>query len=91
MAADDLTNSWTIHGDPTRLAQAAASLRRARPEQVFGARSADQYIMPGIARLLDCLAYEMRHNGTLGHDVVSAATEVSGHIIAFLAGDERIR
>ena len=51
----------------------------------------DQYIMPGIARLLDCLAYEMRHNGTLGHDVVSAATEVSGHIIAFLAGDERIR
>jgi hypothetical protein len=84
MEPDDLTNRWAIHGDPARLTEAAAALRGARAEQIFGARFPGEYVMSGIARLLDALAREMRNNGTLGHDVVSAATEMSGHVLAYL-------
>jgi hypothetical protein len=91
MGTDDLTNRWAIHGDPARLTEAAATLRSARAEQVFGARFPGEYIMSGIARLLDSLAREMRDNGTLGHEVVSAATEVSGHILTYLPRIEKQR
>ena len=84
MGTDDLTSRWAIRGDPDKLTEAAAALRSARAEQIFGSRLPGEYVMSGIARLLDCLAREMRDNGTLGHDVVSAATEVSGHILAHL-------
>jgi hypothetical protein len=81
---NDRTNYWPIHGDPALLAEAAAALRSARVEQVFAGRFPGEYVMPGIARLLDSLAREMRDNGALGHDVVSAAAEVSRHILAYL-------
>jgi hypothetical protein len=84
METDDLTSRWAIRGDPAQLADAAAALRSARAEQIFGARFPGEYVMSGIARLLDSLAREMRDNGTLGHDVVSAATEVSGHVLAYV-------
>jgi hypothetical protein len=84
MGTDDLTNCWTIHGDPTLLTEAATALRSARVEQVFAARFPGEYVMPGIARLLDSLAREMRDNRALGHDVVSAAIEVSRHILTYL-------
>lgn len=84
MDSDDLTNRWAIRGDPGRLTEAAAALRGARAEQIFGARFPGEYVMSGIARLLDSLAREMRDNDTLGHDVVSAATELSEHVIAYL-------
>jgi hypothetical protein len=84
MGTDDRTNQWAIRGDPDRLTEAAAVLRSARAEQIFGDRFPGEYVMSGIARLLDSLAREMRDNGMLGHDVVSAATEVSGHILAHL-------
>ncbi len=86
METDDRTNRWAIRGDPARLTEAAAALRGARAEEIFGARFPGEYVMSGIARLLDSLAREMRENGTLGHDVVSAATEMSGHILTFLPG-----
>ena len=84
MEPDDLTNRWSIRGDPARLTEAAAALRDARAEQIFGARFPGEYVIAGIARLLDSLAREMRHNDTLDHDVVSAATELSGHVLAYL-------
>ena len=84
MGMDDLTNQWAIRGDPAQLAEAAAALRGARAEQIFGARFPGEYVMSGIARLLDSIAGQMRDNGTLSHDVVSAATEVSGHVLAYL-------
>jgi hypothetical protein len=83
MVTDD-HNRWAIRGDPARLTEAAAALRGARAEQVFGARFPGEYVMLGIARLLDSLAREMRENGVLSHDVVAAATEMSEHIIAYL-------
>jgi hypothetical protein len=84
METDDLTNRWAIRGDPARLTEAAAALRSARAEQIFGSRFPGEYVMSGIARLLDSLAREMRDNGTLSHDVVSAATEISGHVLTHL-------
>jgi hypothetical protein len=91
MEKDDLTNRWAIHGDPARLTQAAAALRGARAEQIFGARFPGEYVMSAVARLLDSLAREMRDNGTLGHDVVSAANEISGHVLAYVptTGEQR--
>ena len=84
MEADDLTNRWAIRGDPARLTEAAAALRDARAEQIFGARSPGEYVISGIARLLDSLAREMRDNDTLSHDVVWAATEMSEHVLTYL-------
>lgn len=83
METDDFTNRWVIRGDPARLTEAAAALRGARAEQIFGARFPGEYVMSGIARLLDSLAREMRSN-TVSHDVVSAATEMSEHILTYL-------
>jgi hypothetical protein len=88
MGTNDLTNCWPIHGDPALLAEAAAALRSARVEQIFAARFPGEYVLPGIARLLDSLAREMRDNGALGHDVVSAAIEASRHILAYLPKTE---
>jgi hypothetical protein len=84
METDDLTDRWAIRGDPARLTEAAAALRGARAEEIFGARFPGEYVMSGIARLLDSLAREMRSNGTLSHDVVSAATEMSEHVLTHL-------
>jgi hypothetical protein len=91
MGTDGFADRWAIHGDPAQLTEAAAALRSARAEEIFGARFPGEYIMSGIARLLDSIAREMRDNDTLGHDVVSAATEMSGHVLAFLPriGEQR--
>jgi hypothetical protein len=84
METDDLTSRWAIRGDPARLMEAAEALRGTRAEEIFGARFPGEYVMSGIARLLDSLAREMRENRTLNHDVVSAAAEISEHILAYL-------
>jgi hypothetical protein len=84
METDDLADRWTIRGDPARLTEAAEALRGTRAEQIFGARYPGEYVMSGIARLLDSLAREMRDNDTLSHDVVSAAAEMSEHVLAYL-------
>lgn len=86
MGTDDRTNPWAIHGDPDRLRDAAAALRGARPEEVFGARYPGEFVMPAVARLLDSIAREMRERDDLGHDVVSAAAELSEHVIAYVSG-----
>jgi hypothetical protein len=84
METDDLSNRWAIRGDPARLTEAAAALRGVRAEEIFGARFPGEYVMSGIARLLDSLAREMRENDTLSHDVVSAATEISEHVLTYV-------
>ncbi len=84
MGTDDLTGRWAIRGDPARLTEAAAALRDARAEEIFGARFPGEYVMSGIARLLDSLSREMRDNRTLSHDVVSAATEMAEHVLTHL-------
>ena len=53
MEKDDFTNRWAIHGDPARLTQAAAALRGARAEQIFGARFPGEYVMFCYLPLVD--------------------------------------
>jgi hypothetical protein len=91
MEMDDLTSRWAIRGDPARLTEAAAALRGTRAEQIFGARFPGEYVVSGIARLLDSLAREMRENHDLSHDLVSAATELSEHVLAYLPKMEKQR
>jgi hypothetical protein len=86
MGADDPRNPWAIHGDPARLTEAAAALRGARPEEVFGARYPGEFVMSAVARLLDSIAREMREQDGLGHDVVSAAAELSEHVLTYVGG-----
>ena len=91
MEMDDLASRWAIRGDPARLTEAAAALRGTRAEQIFGARFPGEYVMSGIARLLDSLAREIRENRSLSHDLVSAATEMSEHVLAYLPKIEKQR
>jgi hypothetical protein len=85
MGADDLRSRWTIRGDPALLADAATALRAARAEQIFGSRFPGEYVMAGIARLLESLAYEMRvDDSALTRDVVLAATDMSRHVLRYL-------
>jgi hypothetical protein len=89
MEADDLTNRWSIRGDPARLTDAAGALRGARAEHIFGSRFPGEYVLSAVARLLDSIAREMRDNSTLSHDVVSAATELSGHVLTYVPRREK--
>ena len=91
MDMDDHTSRWAIRGDPARLTEAAAALRGTRAEQIFGARFPGEYVMSGIARLLDSLAREMRESRNLSHDLVSAETELSEHVLAYLPKIEKQR
>jgi hypothetical protein len=85
MGTDDLRSRWTIRGDPALLAEAATALRGTRPEQIFGARFPGEYVMSGIARLLEALADEMHvDNSALTREVVSAAADISGHVLKYL-------
>jgi hypothetical protein len=82
--AADLTNRWPLHGDPTRLTAAAALLRASDAEQIFGTRFPGEFVLAGVARLLDAVANDLREHVDLGEAVVSAATEVAEHVLAYV-------
>jgi hypothetical protein len=90
-AAIDPTNHWSVRGDPTRLAAAAAALRAGNAEQIFGTRFPGEYVMTGVARLLEAIANKIHERVDLGHDVVSAATEVAEHALVYVQLDEAQR
>jgi hypothetical protein len=82
--AADLANRWPLHGDPTRLTPAAAVLRAGDAEQIFGTRFPGEYVMSSVARLLEAVAIKIHEHVDLGHDVVSAATEIAEHALAYV-------
>src|SRR5690348_15717882 len=86
-AGRELTNRWPVYGDPVRLAEAAALLRTGDAEQIFGTRYPGEYVMTGVARLLEAVAARIRERVDLGHEVVSAATEIAEHALDFLPRD----
>jgi hypothetical protein len=83
-AGADRTNRWPLHGDPMRLIAAAGVLRAGDAEQIFGTRFPGEYVMTSVARLLEALAYQMSEHVDVGHEVVSAATEIAEHVLAYV-------
>jgi len=90
-AAAELTNRRPLHGDPSRFMAAAAVLRAGDAEQIFGTRFPGEYVMISVARLLDAIANKIRHHADLGYEVVSAATELAEHALAYVPRDETRR
>ena len=87
--AAELADRRPLHGDPGRLLAAAAVLRAADAEQIFGTRFPGEYVMISVARLLDALANEIRQQADLGYEVVSAATELAEHALAYVPRTKR--
>jgi hypothetical protein len=81
----DPSNHWPLRGDPSRLTAAAAALRSGDAEHVFGTRFPGEYVMAGVARLLEALAFRLHEQVDPGHEVVSAATDIAEHILAYVA------
>ena len=46
-----------------------------------------EYVMISIARLLDALAYKVQEHVDLGYGVMSAATEIAEHVLAYVPRD----
>jgi hypothetical protein len=85
MNTDDVRSRWALRGDPALLDEAAAALRSSRAEQIFGTRFPGEYVMSGVARLLESLAGEIRRkDDAVAHSVISAATDLSGHVLRYL-------
>jgi hypothetical protein len=87
----ELTNRRPLHGDPLRFTAAAAVLRAGDPEQVFGTRFPGEYVMTSVARLLEALAHKIREHADLGYEVVTAASELAEHALAYVPRDETRR
>ena len=83
----DPANRWPLHGDPKRLTAAAAVLRAGDAEQIFGTRFPGEYVMTSVARLLEAVAIKVHEHVDLGHDVMSAATEIAEHVLAYVPRD----
>jgi hypothetical protein len=83
----DLTNHWPLRGDPSRLYAAAAVLRAGDAEQILGTRFPGEYVMASVARLLETLAFKIHEHVNLGHEVVSAATDLAEHVLAHVPTD----
>jgi hypothetical protein len=83
-AATNRANRWSLQGDPTRLTAAAAVLRAGDAEQIFGTRFPGEYVMTSVARLLEAIAHKIDEQADLGHEVVSAATEIAEHALAYV-------
>ena len=82
--AAELADRRPLHGDPGRLLAAAAVLRAADAEQIFGTRFPSEYVMTSIAQLLEAVAYKIRNHVDLGHEVVSAATDIAEHALDYI-------
>ena len=59
-------------------------LRAGDAEQIFGARFPGEFVMSSLAHLLEAIAHANDTHIDLNHDVVSAATEIAEHVLAYV-------
>jgi hypothetical protein len=78
----------TIRGEPELLVAAAAELRGGPAGRLDGAPLPGEFVMFGVARLLDALAAAMRGERGLPHDVVSAGEDLARHVLTYLRPGE---
>ncbi|GAA4706190.1 hypothetical protein Prum_007340 [Phytohabitans rumicis] len=76
--------SWGLHGDPDLLVEAAERLRHGIEMGVYRSHPPGEYAMFGMARMLDAIAFSMRLDSALHRAVVSSATEVAHHVLAYV-------
>jgi hypothetical protein len=81
---DDHLRRQTIRGESELLTRAAAKLRSSPGGRTDGAPLPGEFVMFGIARLLDTLAAAMRGSPGLPHEVVSAAEDLAQHVLTYL-------
>jgi hypothetical protein len=84
--ADDA--GWTIQGRSELLVEAAAQLRGSPAGRRDAAPLPGEFVMFGIARLLETLAVAMDREEGLPHDVVSAAEELAHHVLTYVVPGE---
>jgi hypothetical protein len=77
------TAPWSLHGEQTRLVEAARTLRCGVALEVYRSQPLDEYAMFGVARLLDAIAYSLRIGDDVHHTVVSGAMEIADHVLAY--------
>jgi hypothetical protein len=77
-------SSWSVHGDPALLVEAARRLRLGIEMGVYHSHPPGEYAMFGLARLLDAVAFSMHIDGAVHYTVVSGATEVAHHVLTYL-------
>jgi hypothetical protein len=75
---------WSIRGEPALLVEAAARLRGSPAGRRDAAPLPGEFVMFGVARLLDTLAVAMEGERDLPHDVVSAAEELAHHVLTYI-------
>jgi hypothetical protein len=82
----DLRNTapWSLHGEQARLVEAARTLRSGAALQVYRSHPPDEYVMFGVARLLDAIAYSLRTGDDVHHTVVSGAMEIADHVLRYV-------
>jgi hypothetical protein len=75
---------WGLHGEQARLVEAASILRCGIELELYRSNPLGEYVMFGVARLLDALAHSLRSGDDVHHTVVSAAMEIADHVTTYL-------
>jgi hypothetical protein len=75
---------WGLHGEQARLVEAARILRCGIKLELFRSNPFGEYVMFGVARLLDALAHSLRSGDDVHHTVVSGAMEIADHVTTYL-------
>jgi hypothetical protein len=77
------TAPWSLHGEQARLVEAARTLRCGAAPEAGRSRPLDEYVMFGVARLLDAIAYSLRVGDDVHDTVVSGAMEIADHVMTY--------
>jgi hypothetical protein len=85
---DEASGGWSIRGESALLVEAAAQLRGSPAGRRDAAPLPGEFVMFGVARLLDTLAAAMDSERDLPHDVVSAAEELAHHVLTYIVPGE---
>jgi hypothetical protein len=78
------TAPWSLHGEQARLVEAARTLRSGAALEVCRSYPLDEYVMFGVARLLDAIAHSLRVGDDVHHTVVSGAMEIADHVLTYV-------
>jgi hypothetical protein len=59
-------------------------LRAGDARETFGTRFPGEYVMTAVVRMLDAVTKKIHEQVDVGYEVVSAATEIAEHVLAYV-------